>query len=73
VLKHQERSPAWLARKTGVSEPMMYLIVDRKRTASAQVAAAAADALGVPLFLLFESTRVEHSRNAAEQRAEAIT
>lgn len=65
----QERSIAWLARKCNVSYALMNYITRRERTASHEVAQRAADVLGVPLFLAFESTSVKESTADMERVA----
>lgn len=70
VLREQERTVAWLARKCGVSVTLMHYIAHRQRTASHQVAQRAADVLNVPLFLLFDFTD-ENIDTASEMEAVA--
>lgn len=45
---------AWLARKAGVSRGHMTHIINGKRTVNEETAGLIAEALGLPLFLLFE-------------------
>lgn len=61
VLEDRERTVAWLARKCNVSYALMNYISRNERTASHKVAESAAEALNVPLFLIFESTSVVRS------------
>ncbi len=53
VLASQERTAAWLARKTGKSPTYITLVVQGKRRPSADFRARAAQTLGVPEALLF--------------------
>ncbi len=52
VLAAQERSAAWLARKTGKSPSYLTLVMQGKRRPSADFRRRAADALNVPESLL---------------------
>ena len=56
VLDKQGRSASWLARKCGVTPQMMSYVLKAERTASHDLASDVAEALGVPLFLLFDTT-----------------
>lgn len=53
VLAAQERSASWLARKTGKSPSYVTLVLQGKRRPSADFKARAAEALNVPVALLF--------------------
>ena len=53
VLEAQERTPSWLARKTGYSVSLVHLVIHGKRTASPAFQSKAAEALRVPAHLLF--------------------
>ena len=53
TLRDQERSRRWLARKMKVSATLLTLLVQGKRTVSAEPAHRAAEALGAPFGSLF--------------------
>jgi len=53
VLERQERSGAWLARKTGKSVSYVARVIAYERRPSEDFKAQAATALGVPQSLLF--------------------
>ena len=53
VLDSQERTSAWLARKTGKSPTYVTLVVQGKRRPSPEFRSRAAETLGVPEALLF--------------------
>lgn len=53
MLAQQERTAAWLARKTGVDPSLVTRILNGERRPSPEFKARAADALGVPATLLF--------------------
>lgn len=53
VLEQQERTVAWLARKTGVSVSYAWRMLKGERPLTADFRKAAADALGVPEAVLF--------------------
>jgi transcriptional regulator with XRE-family HTH domain len=53
VLEQQGRSIAWLARKTGVSVAYAWRMLKGERPITAEFKTAAAEALGVPVDLLF--------------------
>lgn len=53
VLAEQERSAAWLARKTGKSAAYVTKVLNGTRRPSDEFKAKAAEALGVPGSLLF--------------------
>jgi hypothetical protein len=53
VLERQERSGAWLARKTGKSVSYVSYVIAGQRRPSADFKAQAATVLGVPQSLLF--------------------
>lgn len=65
VLSEQGRKQAWLAAKVGVSPRLIGYILTGERTASAEVAARIALALGVPLFFVFDCTDVHESIEVA--------
>ena len=56
VLERQERSGAWLARKTGKSVSYVARVISGGRRPSADFKAQAATALGVPQSMLFPPT-----------------
>lgn len=53
TLEAQERTAAWLARKTGKSPSYVTRVLNGERRASKAFQLAAADALSVPVELLF--------------------
>jgi transcriptional regulator with XRE-family HTH domain len=53
VLEAQERSASWLARKTGKSPSYVTLVLQGKRRPSEDFKSRAAEALGIPVNLLF--------------------
>lgn len=53
VLSSQERTGAWLARKTGKSPAYVTKVLNGTRRPSPDFRARAADALGVPESLIF--------------------
>ncbi len=57
VLDAQERTQAWLARKTGKSEAYVTKVLNGTRRPSDDFKDAAATALGVPASLLFPSSQ----------------
>lgn len=58
VLVTQERTASWLARKTGKSPSYLTLVIQGKRRPSDDFKARAAEALNVPVAVLFpESER----------------
>jgi transcriptional regulator with XRE-family HTH domain len=66
VLTTQERTRAWLARKTGKSEAYVTKVINGSRRPSDDFKARAADALGIPVHLLFP---VETSTESVEVSA----
>lgn len=54
TLAAQGRYQRWVARKVGVSESLLSLATDRKRTVSEPVATQIAELLGVPFTMLCE-------------------
>lgn len=54
-LEEQERSAAWLARKTGMSPSYVTRILNGERRPSPEFQRRASDALGVPAEQLFEA------------------
>ena len=59
MLDQQERTAAWLARKTGVDPSLVTRILNGERRASDDFKARAAEALGIPVALLFPQARAE--------------
>lgn len=57
VLESQERTGAWLARKTGKSPAYVTKVLNGTRRPSDDFKARAADALGVPVTLIFPAER----------------
>jgi len=55
-MDEQGRTASWLARKCGVTPQMISYVLKHERTASPELAAKVVEALGVPLFLLFDTT-----------------
>jgi hypothetical protein len=55
VLDSQERTGAWLARKTGKSPAYVTKVINGTRRPSDEFKQRAAEALGVPASLLFPS------------------
>ena len=53
IIADQGRSKRWLSQRANVSESLIGKIVTGERTASKEVAQTLADALSVPVFLLF--------------------
>lgn len=53
VLESQERSLSWLARKTGKSPSYVVRVINGERRPSDEFKQRAAEALGVPIELLF--------------------
>ena len=53
VLESQERPAAWLARRTGKSPAYVTKVMNGTRRPSDDFKARAADALGVPVTILF--------------------
>jgi transcriptional regulator with XRE-family HTH domain len=53
VLEAQERTASWLARKTGKSPSYLTRVLQGERRPSADFKARAAEALGVPVSVLF--------------------
>lgn len=53
VLEQQERNVSWLAQKTGVSSSYAWRMLNGQRPLTDRFRIAAADALGVPVDLLF--------------------
>ena len=53
LLDTQERTAAWLARKSGKSPSYVTLVLQGKRRPSADFKRRAAEALGVPESLIF--------------------
>lgn len=69
VFDGQGRQLKWLSKRVDLSEPFMSRVISGERTIGADKAQLIAEALGVPLFLLFEATDVAHmaaSRNEME-------
>ncbi len=66
ILRQNERSQSWLARKVGVSVSLMNYIVKGERTMSFELASAIGDVFGLPLFLFCESTSVYKSDTLKE-------
>lgn len=54
VLSAQGRKKRWLASQVGVHESLIGKIITGHRTASEELARGVANALGLPLFLLFD-------------------
>lgn len=59
TLEQQERSAAWLARKAKVDPSLVARILSGERRASEDFKAKAAEALGVPIAVLFPESRIE--------------
>lgn len=59
VYRSQGRKLSWISRKAGLSEPFTSRVIRGERTIALSKAQLMADALGAPLFLLFESTEVD--------------
>lgn len=59
VLEQQGRSIAWLARKAGVSVSYAWLMLRGERPLTEAFRAAAAEALGVPVDILFPAEPTE--------------
>lgn len=57
VLKQQERSLSWLARKTGKSPAYVTRVIQGERKASDDFKARASQALGVPIDLIFPTEK----------------
>jgi transcriptional regulator with XRE-family HTH domain len=57
VLSQQERTLSWLARKTGKSPSYVTRVIQGARRPSDDFKARAADALGVPVALIFPEER----------------
>jgi transcriptional regulator with XRE-family HTH domain len=62
VLNQQERTAAWLARKTGKSPSYLTRVLQGTRRPSDDFKARSAEALGVPVALLFPE---QQDRSAA--------
>jgi transcriptional regulator with XRE-family HTH domain len=58
VLASQERTLSWLARKTGKSPSYVLRVTTGERNPSEDFKARAAEALGVPVALLFPEQAV---------------
>ena len=59
VLASQERTGSWLARRCGKSPAYVSLVIVGKRRPSADFRARAAEALGVPVTILFPESGSE--------------
>ena len=59
VLEQQERTAAWLARRTGKSPSYVTRVLNGERRPSDAFKHRAAQALGVPVSLLFPDSREE--------------
>jgi transcriptional regulator with XRE-family HTH domain len=59
MLDQQERTAAWLARKTGFDPSLVTRILSGERRPSDAFKGRAAEALGVPVALLFPEPRIE--------------
>lgn len=57
VLESQERTGAWLARKTGKSPAYVTKVLNGTRRPSGDFKTRAAEALGVPADLIFPAER----------------
>lgn len=55
ILKEQGRSQRWLARRIGVSDAMLSLVISGQRTFTPEAAAKVATTLNLPLFFLADS------------------
>lgn len=64
VLESQERSGAWLARKTNKSAAYVTKVLNGTRRPSPDFQARAADALGVPVAILFPDPREPEAATA---------
>lgn len=69
ILSDQGRKQAWLATKVGISPRLLAYIVSNERTASESVAERIALALGVPLFLVFDTTEIVEDTTDTEDAA----
>lgn len=54
VIAHQGRRQDWIAKRTGLSESMLSMVISGQRTINEESAQRIAAALQVPLFLLFD-------------------
>lgn len=54
TIETQGRLRSWVARRGGISEPMLSLAISGKRTINETAAIKIAEALQVPIFLIFE-------------------
>lgn len=55
VLDTQGRRQDWLAEQVGISDALLSMAINGKRTLGADVAKRIATVLGVPFFVIFES------------------
>lgn len=69
VFKSQGRKLQWLAGRAGLSEPFTSRVIRGERTVSQEKAQRIADALGTPLFLIFECTYVHQIGTIGEDTA----
>lgn len=58
MFNSQGRKLQWLASKAGLSEPFTSRVIRGERTIGEEKAQRIAEALGTPLFLIFECTDV---------------
>ena len=70
LLRAQGRRKDWLAARAGLHPSMVSHLIARRRTASASVAERMAEALQVPVFLLFDvSARTKIVRTGESEDA----
>ena len=67
VIAHQGRRQDWLAKRTGLSESMLSMVLSGQRTINEESAQRIAAAVQVPIFLLFDVTiGTEHADDVKE-------
>lgn len=70
ILKEQGRTQRWLARRIGVSDALLSLVISGQRTFTPEAAEKVAQTLNLPLFFLADSLPVGRISDAPMEEAE---
>lgn len=69
ILKEQGRTQRWLARRVGVSDALLSLIISGQRTFSPPLAQKVALTLNLPLFFLSDTLPIGRISDSATEHA----
>lgn len=69
ILKEQGRTQRWLAKRIGVSDALLSLVISGQRTFTPEAAARVATTLNLPLFFLADTLPIGRISDSATEHA----